>query len=301
MGKVTASSGTEENRRIRFFEGEKTLVLVGLLGFLLAGICGLFVLIRGAEVAPGGDISKAFSFNAALGIFILSTAAIVPFSGLKARTRAVFRRGYIVLALYAYGAETIQNARGVNPRFVEDGSAFDHVVGNVFAFVALMLIVLYLVMAVGYFRSKTYARRPELILGIRYSMIAVLISFSAGVWISMNQGRFVGAHGNIIWLHGLGFHALQAIPLAAWLAENTALPNAARRMRIHGVGIAFLLGLAAIGCQTLQGESIMQWSALPIAAGCCFLAALAIGAGVLLQAAKDRGKVFPAKPSGRAL
>jgi hypothetical protein len=171
----------------------------------------------------------------------------------------------------------------------------------VFAFASLMLIVLYLVMAVGFFRAKTYARRPELILGIRYAMIAVLLSFTAGVWLSVNQGRFVGAHGNIIWLHGLGIHALQAIPLAAWLAEYTTLPGVARRRWIHGIGIAYLLGLAAIGWQTLQGDSITEWSTWPIVAGCCFLAALAGGARVLLQAAKDRGSTLQPGPNSRSL
>ncbi len=67
-------------------------MLTGLLGFLLAAVCGVWTLINGGEVAPGGDVSKAFSFNAALGIFLLSTAAILPFSAMGVRSRAVFRR-----------------------------------------------------------------------------------------------------------------------------------------------------------------------------------------------------------------
>nr|WP_223192351.1 hypothetical protein [Paenibacillus sedimenti] len=260
---------------VKFFEGEKWLVITGLLGFLLAGICAVWVMLNGAEVSPNGDVSKAISFNAALGIFILSTAAISPLSGLGMKSRAIFRWSYIVLALYSYFAETVQNLRGVNPRFVKDGTAFDEGVGFIFAFVALLLVLFYLFLAVQYFRKKAYRLRPGLVLGIRYAMIAVMFSFAAGIWISVNQGRIVGLHGNIIWLHGLGFHALQALPFVAWLTERSSLTTSVRSRWIHITGCAYLLGLAAIGWQTILGNSIMEWSVLPLLAICSFLISIA--------------------------
>lgn len=276
----------ETKPAVKFFEGEKWLVLTGLLGFLLAGVCALWIILYGGEVSPKGDLSKAFSFNAALGMFLLSTAAISPFSGMKAKSRAFFRWSYIILALYSYFAETVQNFRGVNPRFVQDGSAFDIGVGNGFAFVALLLVLYYLVLAIQFFRRKAYNLRPELVLGIRYAMIAIMLSFAAGIWISVNQGRLIGLQGNIIWLHGLGFHALQAVPLVAWLTERTSLTPVARRRWIHLTGIAYLLGLLAIGWQTFLGYSIIEWSVLPLLACGSFMIALASGVLVLRQTTK---------------
>lgn len=276
----------ETKPAVKFFEGEKWLVLTGLLGFLLAGVCALWIILYGGEVSPEGDLSKAFSFNAALGMFLLSTAAISPFSGMKAKNRAFFRWSYIILALYSYFAETVQNFRGVNPRFVQDGSAFDIGVGSGFAFVALLLVLYYLVLAIQYFRRKAYDLRPELVLGIRYAMIAIMLSFAAGIWISVNQGRLIGLHGNIIWLHGLGFHALQAVPLVAWLTERTSLTPTVRRRWIHLTGIAYLIGLLAIGWQTFLGNSIIEWSVLPILACGSFVIALVGGALVLRQTKK---------------
>ncbi|MDG0792680.1 hypothetical protein OMP38_18715 [Cohnella ginsengisoli] len=270
----------------RWFEGEKGLLLTGLLGFVLAAACGIWTLMNGGEVPPGGDVSKAFSFNAALGVFLLSTAAILPVSALGERSRAWFRRVYIGLALYAYGAETIQNFRGVNPRFVENGAALDQAVGNLFAFVALLLVLFYLYVGVQFFRARAYRLRPEVAIGIRYAMIAVTVSFAAGIWISVNQGRLTGADGNIIWLHGLGFHALQAVPLVAWLVERTNANARARRALVHIAGISYLLGLAAIGWRTIDGRSLMEWSPLPIAAGVCFLISLAAGASALRRAVR---------------
>jgi hypothetical protein len=272
------------NRKLRLFEGEKWLVITGLLGFILAAVCGGWTLINGGEVAPGGDVSKAFSFNAALGIFLLSTAAIVPLSGMSTRSRSLFRRVYIGLALYSYGAETIQNFRGINPRFVESASAFDQAVGNIFTFVALFLVLFYLYLGVQFFRPRTYRLHPEMALSVRYAMIAVTLSFAAGIWISVNQGRFTGAEGNIIWLHGLGFHALQAVPLVAWLAQRTNAKASARHVLIHIAGIAFLLGLVAVGWQTKNGHAIMEWSLLTIGAGLCFLISLSAGAIALRKA-----------------
>lgn len=129
---------------VTFFEGEKWLVLTGLLGFLLAAICGVWVLLHGGPVSPDGDVMKAFSFNAALGLFLLSTAAIMPFTALGKISREIFRWSYIFLALYSYGAETVQNFRGIDPRFVKGGTPFDDWVGDVFTFVALFLVLFYL-------------------------------------------------------------------------------------------------------------------------------------------------------------
>jgi hypothetical protein len=280
-------------RQKRLFEGERGLVLTGLLGFVLAAFCGIWTLINGGEVAPGGDVSKAFSFNAALGIFLLSTAAIAPFSGLGERSRTLFRRVYIGLALYSYGAETIQNFRGVNPRFVDSDSIFDQTAGNIFTFVALFLVLFYVYLGIQFFRAKAYKIRPVIALSVRYAMIAVVISFASGIWISANQGRYTGAEGNIIWLHGLGFHALQAVPLVALLAERIYTKVSVRHALIHITGTSYLLGLVAIGGQTMNGHSILEWSLLPLCAGICFLISLAAGAVTVRKA------VLAQKPGGR--
>ncbi|MDQ0902003.1 ABC-type multidrug transport system permease subunit [Paenibacillus sp. V4I7] len=274
-------TGETNKSSVKFFEGEKWLVLTGLLGFLLAGICAVWVLLYGGPVSPDGNISNAVSFNAALGIFLLSTAALAPFSAMGVKGRAFFRWSYILLALYSYFAETVQNFRGVNPRFVKSGMPFDEMVGDIFAFVALFLILCYLFLAIQYFRKKAYMRHPALVVGIRYAMIAVMLSFMAGIWISVNNGRIVGVHGNIIVLHGLGFHALQALPVVAWLSDRTSFTANARSKWTHLTGITYLLGLIAIGWQTYLGRSIFEWSVLSLLICSCFLISLATGVQVL--------------------
>lgn len=253
-----------------YFEGEKGLVATGLLGFLLAIYCAIWVIVHGGAVAPDGDIAKALSFNAALGIFLLSTAAILPFSAMGPKSRALFRWSYIGLALFSYFAENVQHFRGVNPRFVKNGSAFDQFVSTGFVLVAMLLVLFYVFLAIQYFRKRSYERHPIIVLSIRYAMIAVMISFFAGIWISVNEGRYYGLEGNIIWLHGLGFHALQLLPFVAWLTVRKSQTSMARHSYIHITGLAFLMGICLIGMQTLLGSSIYTLELLPLLACCCF-------------------------------
>ncbi|MGG4342995.1 hypothetical protein ABEW68_15250 [Paenibacillus lautus] len=264
-------SVVSRNVALPFFQGEKWLVYTGLLGFLLAGLCAYWVMLYGGPVAPYGDVSKAFSFNAALGIFLLSTAAILPFSGLGTKRKAFLRWSYIALSLFAYVAETMQNFRGMNPRFVKDGTPFDVAIGSIFTVVALLFILYYVFIAIAFFRKQAYSLQPKLVLGIRYAMIAVMLSFAAGIWISIEG--IIGKHGSMMWLHGLGFHALQVVPFVAWLSEQKRHVTAARHRFIHLTGITYLLGLVAIGWQTYLGRAVLEMSIFPILAACCFLIA----------------------------
>lgn len=290
-----------QQRSLRFFEGEKYLVVTGLLGFVLAFFCATIAWVNGEVVAPEGNMLKAFSFNAALGLFLLSTAAIVPFSGMGSKNRIFFRWSYISLAMYSYFAETVQNYRGVNPRFVAGGTNYDVAVGSIFTFVAFLLILFYLYLAVPFFRAKAYRLRPALVLGIRYAICAIMLSFAAGIWISVNEGRSVGLGGNIIWLHGLGFHALQAVPFVAWLTERRALRSSVNHRLIHLTGIFYVLGLLVIGWQTLLGHSIFAWTVLPLLAAFCFLLAF-VPVILLLRNTKQLARIRSAnEPSDKSL
>jgi hypothetical protein len=72
---------------VKFFEGEKWTVLAGLLGLIIAGICAVWVMLYGAPIAPDGNLLKTVSFDAAFGMFILSTAAVIPFAAIRALRR----------------------------------------------------------------------------------------------------------------------------------------------------------------------------------------------------------------------
>lgn len=264
----------------KLFEGEKWLIYTGILGFLLAAVCGGYVLLHGAVVLPEGNVRNAFSFNAAIGMFILSIAAFMPLTGLPEKKRARLRWWFIWITLIGYGIETVQHFRGINPRYSEAGSTVDLIVGGIFGLISLLLIVITVRFAAAFFSKKRIAARPLLTLGIRYAFFSTMIAFAAGMIMILLRDRYLGSSGNFIVLHGFGFHALQTLPLLGWFLEKTTSASAeldsnqgkrfsqiplSKRL-IHLGSTAWTLAVLCIGLQTLLGKTVFEFSLLPILA-----------------------------------
>ncbi len=262
----------------QFFKKESGLIAVGLLGLLLGVLCQIWIWCYGAVIPPEGNLHHAVSFNLAFGIFILTTAAIFPFAGFRFKTRRTLRRIYIGLALLQFWFENSQNFRGINPRFTDSGQIYDILSGALFGVMALLGAIWYIPVIVRFFRSPPSHDRQLIILGIRYGLITTLFAFAAGIWIVIEQGRYTGLSGNIMVLHGLGFHGLQAIPFIAWFMERTSLPVKTARRVVHLGGIAWIAGISLIGIQTLLGRTVFEWTAIPVICGIflgCWLVACA--------------------------
>ncbi|AEI43968.1 hypothetical protein [Paenibacillus mucilaginosus] len=250
----------------RLFAGERSMVLVGLFGLLLALLLRLPILISGPVVAPEGSLESAFSFDAALGIFVLSFAAILPLSGMSDRGRRRLRAVFIPSALYAFLIETIQHLRGINPRFSEAGSSVDRLFGLLFGIDSILLILVAIVVAVPFFRRRPQGDRTLMVLGIRYAFASTMLAFAAGLVMIALQSRYLGASGNLMVLHGLGFHALQTLPLLGWLLEREGAHSPQARRLIHTGGIAWNAAVVLVGLQTLRGLTVFELSPLPVLA-----------------------------------
>lgn len=259
----------------RLFEGEKWLVLTGATGFFLSAGLAAAIAMRGSVVFPEGNLQDAFSFNAAVGIFILSIAAILPLAGYKERKRKVMRWLLIGAALYAYGIETIQHFRGINPRFTQAGSAIDLAAGAVFGVVSLLLVILALLLTIQFFRIKS----NPLILAIRYAFLSILAANIAGIWMIMLQDRFIGDSGNFIVLHGIGFHALQTLLFPCWLLQKSQGSDQFKKTMVHVGGCAWLLAILLIGLQTGMGRSAFELAPFPILAAASLLVWFGMTAG----------------------
>lgn len=251
-------------REIKLFEGEKGLFITGLIGFLLAGITAVFILFRGSVVLPEGNLGDAFSFNAAIGIFAISIAAILPLAGFSPRKRKAIRRLFIIASLYAYAIETIQHFRGLNPRFSREGSVIDTVVGMLFGVVSLLLIILCLLLTIQFFKAS---QRPFLIIGICYAFLSILAANLAGIGMILLEGRFVGSAGNLLVVHGLGFHALQTLVLPGWLLEKVQGRERLKKRMIHFGSISWMFAILLIGVQTVLARSVFEFTFLPVLAG----------------------------------
>lgn len=191
------------NEVISLMKKEKMLAYTGFLGLGLGGICQVYIMIFGAKIGLEGDLTKAVSFDVALGIFMITTAIIVSFAKLPSKSLNRFRWIFSLAAIYSYGLETIQHFRGFDPRFSQAGGLIDVILGGSFAIVAITMIGFYIRLAFQFFRKDSMRTdRFKVILGIRYGLFSTMLAFAAGVWIILLQSRFTGEAGNIIWLRG---------------------------------------------------------------------------------------------------
>ncbi|MGG2065732.1 hypothetical protein [Bacillus sp. S14(2024)] len=280
---------------MKLFDGEKLLVIISMLGFVLAVGIAVYIGLYGAIIFPEGDLERAFSFNAAIALFILSIAAILPIAGLSSRKRAAIRWAFTLTTLYAYAIETIQHFRGINPRFTRAGSAIDSIAGALFGLDSLLIIIVTVLLAIPFYRKRQTNERPLLVLGIRYALFSTIIAFASGIWMIALQGRYTGEAGNLIVLHGLGFHALQALTLLGWLSERAYTCRKHALRRIHCGSFAWTLSIVLIGLQTALGRSIFELTVLPLLSGAMLLIWLATFVAAAIELL--RPKPVSANPS----
>jgi hypothetical protein len=186
---------------------------------------------------------------------------------------------FIIAALYAYAIETVQNFRGLNPRFSREGSVFDIIAGILFGIDSLLLVILALLLTIQFFRINAPFERPLLILGIRYALLSVLVANFAGVWMILLQDRLTGDAGNLIVLHGIGFHALQTLLVPGWFLERARVNEKIKKTLIHYGSITWMLSIILIGIQTALGRTVFELTVLPIVA--CILLLIWLGTAIV--------------------
>jgi hypothetical protein len=249
-------------RRMRAGLGENLpLVIMGCIGIVLGLICVAVFLARGgAPIPPEGDLTKAASFDTAIGIYTITLALLVPEAGFSEKGRRRWMWWLIGLLAYSYTIETVQIFRGIDPRFSKVATPIEQILGGVFFLVALSVMVMFLIMAAKFFKRGRPDADSALLLAIRYGSLAALGAFAAGIWMSAIAGRQTGVSGNILPLHALGFHGLQAVPVVALLLSWAGATNHEARKWVHITGIAWTIACAAVAWQTIAGRSIFEAS-----------------------------------------
>jgi hypothetical protein len=257
----------------------RALTVTGFVGIALGLICLAVMVARGgAPIPPEGDLSKPATFNIAVGIYILTIALLLPSAGFSERGRKRWVGWNVGLFAYAYIIETGQVFRGLDPRFSKHGTPWDQIAGGVFFLTALGVMVLFIIMALKFFRRGRADADSPMILAIRYGTAAAIGAFTAGIWMSLIGGRTTGAAGNILPLHALGFHGLQAVPLIALLLLWSGYGSHETKKWVHVTGIVWVAACAAVAWQTIAGRAVSEISAAPLATA--FLLAVWIGIGL---------------------
>jgi len=254
------------------YREERGVTAVALAGIALGGIAFIAAGLRGPEVPPEGDLMKPASFDVAVGLFILSLVPWLPVSGFSERARRQWRRWMIALPIYAFGIETIQQFRGIDPRFSQAEPA-SQIFGALFFASALGIMALAIALGARAFEMPAIGRQGLLVVAARWAGASMLMGFLAGFWLSGNQGRFVGEAGNLLPLHAAGFHAVQAVPLVALMLSWSRVPVDAARRWVHVAGAAWATACIAIWWQTAMGRAVTD---LSTAAGLAAVALLGL-------------------------
>jgi len=239
----------------------RTLFWLGLLGIALGAGCAAAALIRGSlAVGAEGDLSKAITFDGAVGIYLLTLGFFVPLADFTTRGLRRWLGWSIGVFVYAYALETIQTLRGLDPRFTKAGTPADRILGGVFFLVALGVIALFCILAVKLVRRGVEGRDGIILLGIRYAITATMVAFAAGIWMSAMAGRRVGVSGNILPLHAIGFHGLQTVPLVGWLLSRSSLADHDARRWVHLAGAVWIAACLAVAWRTVEGQPVTEVS-----------------------------------------
>ena len=248
---------------------ERAMFYSGMLGILL-GVAGIIVMVvHGPIIEPEGQLKKAISFDLALGVYVLTVLLFMPLAKFSERGIRHWRGWHVGLVMFAYCMENIQIGRGLDPRFTTHGSPIDQMLGGIFFLQANGLVVLFIILTVKIFRNRS-ASNPLILSATRYAFAATIIAFVAGHWMSAAGGPTSGTAGNILALHAIGFHGLQAVPVLAlflmWAGEAERSGG-----RIQLAGLMWVSACITIAVQTYLGQSLFQWSLLPLLTGAFLL------------------------------
>ncbi len=246
------------------YREERGLTMTALAGVALGAMLLLVVFARGPEVPPEGDLMKPATFDLAVGIFILSLIPWLPAAGFTDAGRRLWRRWMIAMLIYGFGIETIQQLRGIDPRFSVAEPA-SQIFGGLFFASALAIAVMSIGLGIRAFDATAAGRRGLLVVAARWAGASMLIGFVAGVWLSANQGRFIGDMGNLLPLHAAGFHAAQAVPLVALMLAWSPVSTDAARRWVHIAGAAWAAACLAIWWQTGHGRAVTDLSGVGMA------------------------------------
>lgn len=255
---------------LEIFQKEKVFYWTGIAGILL-GLIGIpFMLIQGNAIPPEGEWSKAISFNLAIGVFSLSLAALLPYLSLEKKQKDRFTYPLIINLWIGYTVETLQNVRGLDPRFTEAGTIMDQIMGLLLGLVALVISISIVYLTILVFKQRN-KEKALMHLSLRYACIAMILGTLSGVWMSVIQGRVTADAVDIMILHFVGFHGLQSVPIIAWLLEKKNGASKKATKVIHIAGNAWLLLCTLLFIQTMSGYSVYQPTVILILAALTFV------------------------------
>ncbi|WP_428388446.1 hypothetical protein [Mucisphaera sp.] len=266
----------------------------GGLGERALYLSGAFMIVSGLLHVPvylfddlpwEGAVSwrKPILFGLSTGVTFLSLGWVLSCL-LHRRRRWVAYAGVVVAlaGLVEVGLITMQAWRGVPSHFNTE-TAFDtavHIGIDVLIGVITLGIVALTIRSLMPIRAGASDTR----FAIRAGMIWLLLSCLFGFWMLVYgtpramEGLDPGVYGEaglIKFVHGMPIHALQFLPVSAWVMLRWGVPERSRLLSLHAMNVAILMLTVYASIQTFAGRDRFDVTMVSlgflVVAGVCLL------------------------------
>ena len=270
---------------------QKLLTATGLLLLASGAAHGIVFLVSGTPWEGPLSWRKPTLFGFSFGITAVTIALVASYLPLRRWLGWALLGSLAVFSLLETALITMQTWRGV-PSHFNDTTAFD---GAVFSAMGAAVAVIALVLVVLTVLCFTSLRAPaaSLAWAIRAGMVLLVVGQALGaliIAVGVSQlvgdgdatafgpsGVVFGEGGILKSPHGVALHAIQVLPLLAWLALLTSWPEGRRRRAVLGATAGYTLVLGVVGYQALTGRAPLALDVLSLL--------LLLGIGVVAIAA----------------
>ena len=282
------------------------LVLTGVMAVLaVVTAAGIFLDPR---VLTGAPIwVKPFKFAVSLGIYGFTIAWMLSVLPRRSRVGEWAAVVIVAVAVIEEAIIVLQAARGTTSHYNET-TPFDAALWKAMGVSIMLLFVSHLIIAVAALRQRIQDR--TIAYGMRLGLGLSLLGMLAAVPMVIPRGEpeidgIAGAHsvgvpdggpglpflgwsttgGDLRIGHFVGLHALQALPLLAFLLTRTALGDRARARLLLVAGGAYGVLNVLLTWQALRGQPLVKPDALTLSAWAALAAATVIATALVLRTA----------------
>jgi len=249
----------------RIISEQKVLIATGALSLAALVVLAVISMFDTAEILGINRWIKPMKFAMSIWVYLWTVAVYLYFVPGREGAKKVIGYGASLLLGGELVLIIMQAARGTTSHFNND-TVFD---GMVFSAMGLMIVLntaLIAYLLVVYFRVGIELPR-SILWGMRFGMALFLLASLEGGYISVVMQHTVGAAdggpglpfvnwsttaGDLRAAHFIGMHALQAVPVFAWVIEKVR-PLAATSLTA-AFGISYFLIFTALFIQALAED-----------------------------------------------
>ena len=260
----------------------RLLIVVGLVLCLSGFTHALIFLIERGDWEGPLSWRKPILFGLSTGVTVLSLAWL--WRHLPERWGDTLCRMLLALSLLIEVVLiSVQTWRGVPSHFNHETPLDDAISAAMTALITLATLLIALLT----WRSFGPVMAPlTQVIAIRWGMVLLLASCVIGGVIQSMGGSLFGKAGVLKFPHGMSIHAIQALPMLAWL-----LPRGAG-WAVHLAGLGYTLLTVYALMQAFAGRARFDWT--PTSGGVLLAGALTLGVSILY--ALSSGRLVKTRP-----